>query len=677
MSSDSDSPDSPVLVFGYANRKSQSAKKRKLFRPLPSKTLTDTPSPESSTSPGLKAESAHEPTDPSQGTSSSREPNLPPETPLLLSCDTPQWTHGNLDLDDNAISYASETVDHQSKLLDEELVEEPETENIRDTVHDSVMLGLKAESAHEATDPSPGTSQGTSSSREPNLPPETTLLLSCDTPQGTHDDLDLDDNAIPYASETVDHQSKLLDEELVGEPETENIPDTVDDSVMLDPNQSREVYLITYSQAVSEIIRDRKHFGELMAAQWPNVEYWTCSQEVHRHDGVHYHCALKLTQPLRWSGRRKKIKDDIGIDVDFLGFHTNYYDAFKYVTKQDVHYVQSPGHVDMTRYAPRTTAASRARHMRDHQPSAKSKPSSSGKARAQKPPRLDNAQVCEIITKNNIRSDRQLGAFATKLKKLGKDDLWRWFTNHAAKRQRLEVLQTAWTLAEAEDDEEREGIPRMELLRQALSWDHRYDPDLDKTCTGEWIPAAIEVLQKNNISVEWFTNRIRQTLKHGRSKKNNLMIVGGTNRAKSFLFMPMTYIFKCFSCPSDNKFNWIGAPEKEVIFLNDFRYSDNMMSWGIFLNFLEGASIHVSMPKSHFVQDQVWEKKQPIFATAEKKITRILHNQIDAGETAQMDKRWEYIYFNYRIPDDKIDYRIVSCHRCFAEFILNDIQDGE
>ena len=294
MSSDSDSPDSPVLVFGYANRKSQSAKKRKLFRPLPSKTLTDPPSPESSTSPGLKAESAHEPTDPSQGTSSSREPNLPPETPLLLSCDTPQWKYGNLDLDDNAISYASETVDHQSKLLDEELVEEPETENI---------------------------------------------------------------------------------------------PDTVDDSVMLDPNQSREVYLITYSQAVSEIIRDRQHFGELMAEQWPNVECWTCSQEVHRHDGVHYHCALKLKQPLRWSGRRKKIKDDIGIDVDFLGFHTNYYDAFKYVTKQDVHYVQSPGHIDMTRYAPRTTAASRARHMRDHQPSAKSKPSSSGKARAQKPPR--------------------------------------------------------------------------------------------------------------------------------------------------------------------------------------------------------------------------------------------------------------------------------------------------
>ena len=87
----------------------------------------------------------------------------------------------------------------------------------------------------------------------------------------------------------------------------------------------------------------------------------------------------------------------------------------------------------------------------------------------------------------------------------------------------------------------------------------------------------------------------------------------------SFPFAMMA--FWCYSqvaIPSDTNFNWVGAPEMEVIFLNDLRYSDKIMPWNVFLNFLEGAEIQVSMPKNHFAKDVTWSRKQPIFATADK-----------------------------------------------------------
>lgn len=104
------------------------------------------------------------------------------------------------------------------------------------------------------------------------------------------------------------------------------------------------------------------------------------------------------------------------------------------------------------------------------------------------------------------------------------------------------------------------------------------------------------------------------------------MIIGGTNQGRSFMFMPMLYIYDCLTCPSDSKFNWVEVPEKEVILLNDFRYSDGTMR-------VEGAPMSVAMPKNHFASDVNWTERQPIFATAKKKIVGVVNNNIDEGET--------------------------------------------
>ena len=46
------------------------------------------------------------------------------------------------------------------------------------------------------------------------------------------------------------------------------------------------------------------------------------------------------------------------------------------------------------------------------------------------------------------------------------------------------------------------------------------------------------------------------------------MICGPTNCAKSFILIPITKILT----PSHGSYNWVDAPQKEIIFLNDIQY---------------------------------------------------------------------------------------------------------
>lgn len=141
------------------------------------------------------------------------------------------------------------------------------------------------------------------------------------------------------------------------------------------------------------------------------------------------------------------------------------------------------------------------------------------------------------------------------------------------------------------------------------------------------------------------------------------------------MLMPLTKIFQCFMTPSPGSYNWVDAPDKEIIFLNDLRYEKDgekkVMSWNLFLNLLEGAPINVAMPKNHYAKDLVWSKTQPIIATAEKPIVRIVNGQLDKGETEQMKQRWTVINFKYRFQSNEVNYDITPCGACFAKLLLD------
>lgn len=478
------------------------------------------------------------------------------------------------------------------------------------------------------------------------------------------------------------NNEKSVEEHSSPQPQqaTSSMPVEVDDRPPKSQKNPRSVYLITYSQADILKVPSRERFGEIIAAEFNRsnddiVKHWVSAAELHAKGGIHYHCAIKLKCPRRWSQVRNNLSSKYKIEVDFTEWHDMYHDAFSYVIKQDAHYVTSPGHINLDNNPPpRTAAAVKGKRLACQR---NIKFEGNQQATKKKQPRLDNTQIFNIIVANNVKSDKKLCALAKLQMKEGKHDLHRWVMNHPNSKNRQDIIETAWSIESSEADLEREEKSLIDILAEALEGDCREDPETGFKCNRKWLPAALQVLRKNNIQPEYFAKVVAAALQHGRGKGRNVMIIGDTNCAKSFMFLPLMHMFTCFTCPSGSAFNFVGAHEKEVLLFNDIRYEANgkgdkeFLPWKSFLNLLEGAPINIPMPKNHFASDVQWTKRQPVFATSDRKIIRIINNKMDMGETAQMDERWVYLKFNYQWQANEIDYNLVHCPRCFAELITS------
>ena len=97
--------------------------------------------------------------------------------------------------------------------------------------------------------------------------------------------------------------------------------------------------------------------GEIHSSN-TRVMHWVCSRESHRNGGFHFHMALKLDRCRHWLCSKKFLKEQHSISVHFSDLHYNYYSAWKYVTKEDEHVVESNDHPDLwNSKAPKTGTA--------------------------------------------------------------------------------------------------------------------------------------------------------------------------------------------------------------------------------------------------------------------------------------------------------------------------------
>ena len=88
-------------------------------------------------------------------------------------------------------------------------------------------------------------------------------------------------------------------------------------------------------------------------------------------------------------------------------------------------------------------------------------------------------------------------------------------------------------------------------------------------------PPPLVALSKNNIDTISFTRQVVKTLTKGRGKGSKYFINRPANCVKSFMLMPLSITFDYFFCPSNFKFNFVGAIDKEIIFFNELRYGPN------------------------------------------------------------------------------------------------------
>lgn len=455
----------------------------------------------------------------------------------------------------------------------------------------------------------------------------------------------------------------------------------------------RQVYLVTYSQADTDRFPMRESFAAAVITSFrapsASVLHWCCSREPHKASGVHYHLCLKLNKPQRWLPSKRYLKEQHKISVHFSSVHTNYFTAWKYVTKQDNDALYSPGHPDLSDSAgPSTMKAHKAKvdrkmtkrkqekalHLNDGEGFSAAQACEEGDEACDEEinlsrervrnKRITAFQVSEIVVNKNMKTRTDLLALAHEQKLVGKTNLAEFIVNRGRKVVN-DVISTAWELEKAKEAKARLEKTRLELLHEAGEYGCMCEPE------HKWYDCASRLLHNNRISSEQFANSVKELLEKGRGKYRNLMLTGPANCGKTFLLNPLNCIYKVFTNPASTSFAWVGAEEAEVLFLNDFRWSPQIISWHDLLLMLEGQLVHLSAPKSYYAKDLAFDGDTPIFATSKYPLVLVKNGAIDERETEMMNVRWKVFSFNYQIPrEEQTD--IVPCPTCFCRLILGE-----
>jgi hypothetical protein len=304
---------------------------------------------------------------------------------------------------------------------------------------------------------------------------------------------------------------------------------------------------------------------------------------------------------------------------------------------------------------------------------SKAKPASKNASTACKKKRLSNCDVSEFLIKNSIRKESELMQAALKRSANGEKDLQAFILNKTPKAL-TELISTSWKIQEAPLTVTRERSSRISIIREHAS------RACDAKCQGEWLRCAKEVLLNNRINSFYFACALRNAFMKGRHKNVNVLIIGPTNCGKSFLLNPIELIFNAFVNPATGRYAWVGLDECEVAYLNDFRWSAEIIAWSDFLLLLEGQTVHLPRPKNQYATDLCIDRKNtiPFFATSKASIDYIgRYNIRDDRESDMMHSRWQTFSFTHQIPADKAKH-LEPCTHCFSKLVLEGSEvDGD
>jgi hypothetical protein len=428
----------------------------------------------------------------------------------------------------------------------------------------------------------------------------------------------------------------------------------------------RRVYLVTYSKADFGIFPERSDFGKAVAEAFNSgmskvkTYHYAVCKEKHQDGSYHYHCAIKLTGPKRWLGAKHHLNENHGVVVHFSDNHDSYYSAYQYICKEDANVFHSEDHPNLME-APATEHCIKATRNKKKRKSADAAANKENSA-PPKPKKLTPYQVSKYLVEHEIKDRTSLLADAKTQEKEGKLDLINFCLNY----QNLDVLiENTWELEAAPSKTRKEEIPRMDVIRNnALK-------ECSSNCDGLWLQLAEEVLLQNNVKVQEFAKAMRDLLEFGRGKHRNILIVGPSECAKTFVMKPLKDLFKTFSNPGEDKYSLMNAVHAEIIFLNDFRWSSQIITWRDFLLLLEGEPVHLPTPRNHFRYDVCLEADTPIVATSISTFTfKEAYNGRNSVEDEMMAARWKLFKFSKQIPESE-QRDCDPCPQCFARLVLS------
>ena len=210
--------------------------------------------------------------------------------------------------------------------------------------------------------------------------------------------------------------------------------------------------------------------------------------------------------------------------------------------------------------------------------------------------RLTNLDVSNSSVEKEVKTITELMALAKEESDEGKTDLAEVVLRKGQKGL-SELINSTWKMHMTPAAVKRRNAPRMHLIEKSLK------EQCVEGCQSSWFKCAVEVLKNNDVNCFIFAAAIRELLKRGEEKPKR-DYSWPCKLWQSFLLNLLNKIFSTFTNPAMTSYAWVGAELTEVIFLNDFRWTPEILISGLerFSPATRGpniASCHPKVPLSH------------------------------------------------------------------------------
>ena len=312
--------------------------------------------------------------------------------------------------------------------------------------------------------------------------------------------------------------------------------------------QGQYVYWITMSHPLDETVArlglkvpgdfSREEFSKLVveAHAANNIELveTVVFLEPHANGLKHHNCLVRAKAPFRWVKVAELLRRDHNVCVDYGSNIRTWAEGVVYGRVASDH--KKPEELDQG-YVQWAKDGNPAR-LEEFIPSTWAKPG------FQRRTKLSHIAFLDICRANEVDTEPAAWALAEKLEETGDRGLMAYlFDNDVGA-----VLAKVRLASEAKEITRRAGLSRMQILREVLE---------KGKCTceapGRCFELMKDILHKNSFDGE-FQRDVVGTLVQGRKKMRNLCLVGGTNCAKSFLYKPLTLIFKTYTRPDGGSY---------------------------------------------------------------------------------------------------------------------------
>ena len=444
-----------------------------------------------------------------------------------------------------------------------------------------------------------------------------------------------------------------------------------------EPTNARRCYLVTFSHTDKERGQDgnrlvapdnytrsqMKDFvlGAIASTQTTRLQplslkYLSVFQERHMSEKIHYHVALLGDRCFRFAPLKRHLLLAHGLASHWSAKSDGYAGCVAYC------YMPSPSkpveHLDLLEASRPCVNAAYLQDFREKQRQARA---GQGKGEA----RVREVDLWPIIVQQNIAADEvgpeKLMSYA---KRCGGPALVDFCFSNWDKLQG--IIAKSWKAEKVEEFVETATRSRIELLHNAQVG--------DCTCGGQWATFARTILNQNGHDPAEWCIAVTQALASGRSKGNLVTHAGFEgNEGKSFLSRPLPLVYgeeNVFVTPPKSAFPLLGLEKARLVWLDDWRFNEDLISWALQLLWFEGASFIIGRPQNLYAGHLRYTKDDPVFLTTLQADLHSLKGKLKQGDVDMMLKRLKV--YDFKVKVDIPSHVAKGCRVCFAKFLIEE-----